>query len=197
MSGTAHEPGDDFEAAKAVFEKLRDLSRERQERVLRWVAEGLGVVNPGALQSSHSQPGAGQKQTADQQLTQAAGTLGITDIKSFIAAKSPKSDQQFATAVAYYYRFEAPPAQKKETISTVTLQEAARLSGRKRLTNPNSTLNNARNQGYIDNAGRGEFSINTVGENLVAMALPGGAGPTALPHTGRKGAKARKRPKKK
>jgi len=197
MSGTTHEPGDDFEAAKAVFEKLRDLSRERQERVLRWVAEGLGVANPGAVQPASSQAGTGQKEVADRLPSQASGTPGVTDIKSFIAAKSPKSDQQFATAVAYYYRFEAPPAQRKETISTATLQEAARLSGRKRLTNPNSTLNNARNQGYIDNAGRGEFSINTVGENLVAMALPGGVGPSVVPAAGRKGSKARKGPKKK
>ena len=36
-------PGDDFEAAKVVFEELKDLPPDRQERVLRWVAEGLGV----------------------------------------------------------------------------------------------------------------------------------------------------------
>jgi hypothetical protein len=36
-------PGDDFEAAKVVFEKLKDLPPDRQERVLQSVAEGLGV----------------------------------------------------------------------------------------------------------------------------------------------------------
>ncbi len=29
-------PGDDFEAAKVVFEKLKDLPPDRQERVLQW-----------------------------------------------------------------------------------------------------------------------------------------------------------------
>jgi hypothetical protein len=33
--------------------------------------------------------------------------------------------------------------------------------------------NNALNQGYFDRAERGEFKLNAVGENLVAMALPG------------------------
>jgi hypothetical protein len=35
-------------------------------------------------------------------------------------------------------------------------------------------LNNAKNQGYLNPAARGEYAINTVGENLVAMTLPGG-----------------------
>ena len=32
------------------------------------------------------------------------------DIRQFTAAKAPKSDQQFAVVVAYFYRFEAPEA---------------------------------------------------------------------------------------
>lgn len=163
---TTPEPTDDFEAAKSVFEKLKDLSRERQERVLRWVAEGLGVSNPTALPPSHPPP-------AQPQPAPAPSDQGPTDIKSFAAAKNPRSDQQFVTVVAYYYRFEAPPAQRKEAIDGKVVQEAARLVGRERLTNPKATLNNAKHSGYLDGAARGEFSINTVGENLVAMTLPG------------------------
>jgi hypothetical protein len=41
---------------------------------------------------------------------------------------------------------------------------------------PNKTLNNAHGHGLLDRAGdRGAFRINSVGENLVAMTLPGGA----------------------
>jgi hypothetical protein len=97
------------------------------------------------------------------------------DIKSFVTEKKPRSDQQFATAVAYYYRFVAPQGERRDTINTSTLQEATRLVGRTRLANPKNTLNNSKNQGYLNNAARGEYSINTVGENLVAMTLPGGA----------------------
>jgi hypothetical protein len=38
--------GEEFEAGKIVFETLKALSRDRQERVLRWVAETLGITNP-------------------------------------------------------------------------------------------------------------------------------------------------------
>jgi hypothetical protein len=80
---------------------------------------------------------------------------------------------QFAATVAYYYRFEAPPANRGETINGDTLQEAARLAGRTRLSNPAQTLRNAKNLGYLDGGSPGEFAINSVGENLVAMTLPG------------------------
>jgi hypothetical protein len=40
---TSHEQVDDFDVGKSVFEKLKDHSPERQQRVLRWVAEGLGL----------------------------------------------------------------------------------------------------------------------------------------------------------
>jgi hypothetical protein len=35
------------------------------------------------------------------------------------------------------------------------------------------TLTNAKNAGYLDSAGHGAYKINTVGENLVAVTLPG------------------------
>src|SRR5688572_30505081 len=43
----------DFDAAKTVFDALKDLQKPAQERVLRWVAESLGVSiqPPGATQT--------------------------------------------------------------------------------------------------------------------------------------------------
>jgi hypothetical protein len=99
--------------------------------------------------------------------------VSARDIKSFVTSKDPKSDNQFAATVAYYYRFEAPHNERRETISAEILQEATRLSGRNRLGDPGKTLRNAKDTGYLDVADRGEYRINTVGENLVAMTLPG------------------------
>src|SRR6266851_2201197 len=164
---------EDFDTAKAVFEKLKDVPAERRKRILTWVAEGLGVVLPAApalvappmvtphAPSTPVAPPGHSPQTPP------------TDIKTFVATKAPKSDVQFAATVAYYYRFEAPAASRRETIDGDTLQEAARLAGRNRLANPRTTLNNAKNLGYLDGNSPGEFSINSVGENLVAMTLPG------------------------
>ena len=33
----------DFDAAKAIVDQLKNMERDRQERVLRWVAESLGL----------------------------------------------------------------------------------------------------------------------------------------------------------
>jgi hypothetical protein len=165
---------EDFDTAKAVFEKLKDLPAERRQRILGWVAEGLGIVLQAAPPPAPTHPF-----TPPAPGTPAAPTIHplphtpTTDIKTFIAAKAPKSDVQFAATVAYYYRFEAPPANRHETINGDTLQEAARLAGRARLANPGKTLNNAKTLGYLDVTTPGEFSVNSVGENLVAMTLPG------------------------
>jgi hypothetical protein len=83
---------------------------------------------------------------------------------------------QFAAVVAYFHRFEVPQANQKEAITSEDLQDAARLSGRSRFRSPTVPLNNAVNQGYLDRAGRGTYRINAVGENLVAMTLPGTGG---------------------
>ena len=80
---------------------------------------------------------------------------------------------QFAAVVAYYYRFEAPSDESLESISPEVLQNAARLANRHRLSRPRQTLLNAKAQGYLDLAERGQYRINSVGENLVAMTLPG------------------------
>lgn len=167
---TASGQADDFDIAKAIFDQLKDVPAERQQRVLRWVSEGLGISTLAlAAEASSVSP-----------ISIATGNVGTqtsgggSDIKTFITAKAPKSDNQFAAAVAYFYRFEAPPAERRDAIDPTLLQEAARLAGRKRLGNPRATLNNAKAMGYLDSGARGEFMVNSVGENLVAMTLPGG-----------------------
>jgi hypothetical protein len=112
--------------------------------------------------------------------------VGTTDIKTFIAAKRPRKDVQFAATVAYYYRFEAPQAERKDEINKDDLQEATRKAGRERFGNPLQTLNNAHTLGLLDRGSdKGTFTINSVGENLVAMTLPGD-GTTGSKPQGRK-----------
>ncbi|MCW5626473.1 MAG: hypothetical protein KIT73_17295, partial [Burkholderiales bacterium] len=110
------------------------------------------------------------------------------DLRTFVLAKSPRSDNQFAAVVAYYYRFEAPFADRRDTIEGGVLQTAARLVGRKRLNNPRSTLNNAKASGYLDGVTPGEFAINGVGEKLVVRSLPTGDDDIVRPVRQRKAA---------
>jgi hypothetical protein len=113
-------------------------------------------------------PAAPRIPPAEPAATLPATTGGATDIKTFIAGKKPRNDVQYAAAVAYYYRFQAPPAEKKEVINKEDLQEATRKSGRGRFHDPLQTLNNAHTLGLLDRGPeKGTFVINTVGENLV------------------------------
>jgi hypothetical protein len=158
---------DDFEAAKSVADLLKGMDAERQIRILRWVSESLGItqVLPQQREPASVNP--------MPDLRSPLPSVGATDIKSFVASKDPKSDNQFAATVAYFYRFAAPQHERRDSITAEVLQEATRLAGRARLGDPGKTLRNAKDTGYLDATDRGEFKINTVGENLVAMTLPG------------------------
>jgi len=152
--------------------RFRNLMWIGQERVLRWAREKLGlkaVVPPAALtdaSANHPAP-----PVMGDAISSHKGRA--TDIKTFVASKNPSSNNEFTATVAYYYRFEAPETERKESITPEDLQEACRQCARDRLTKPSQTLVNACYAGLIDKAGdRGAYSINTVGENLVAMALP-------------------------
>ncbi|MGH6826495.1 hypothetical protein [Methyloceanibacter sp.] len=165
----ASEQKDDLEAVRRVVEALHGFQPHDQERILRWAREktGLGAERkPPASPASMPDP---PRKDADPQ------NAARWDIKSFVEAKRPGSDRQFAAVVAYYYKFEAPPSDRKESITKEDLVDATRKSNRSRLAKPGQTLINAHQSGYLDKAAdKGAYQINSVGENLVAMALPEG-----------------------
>lgn len=165
--------GSDFDAAKAVAEQLKGMEKERQQRILRWVAESLSLdlgIAP-ATERRTAETTASRGATSPHEEVQRHRRPA--DIKSFVDSKRPKSDVQFAAVVAYYYRFEASAENRSDSIDAEVLQQAARLAGRRRPPNPLAILNNAKTLGYLDSSERGQFRINSVGENLVAMTLPG------------------------
>jgi hypothetical protein len=166
-----NKPVDDLEAVRTVVEAVQGFTDEEQQRIFRWAVEKLGLKPP----SSVTQP-VPQLSAALEGLHGAVSPSppGGQDIRSFVAAKQPRSDVQYAATVAYYHQFEAPQAEKKKCIGKDDLQEAARKTGRERFKNPDQTLRNAHALGLLDKGDEaGTFCINTVGENLVAMTLPG------------------------
>lgn len=160
---------DDLEAVRLVADALEGFDTKDQERIIRWAREklGLAVVSAGSTQPSPPPP-------SGLPAPNAAALIGSRDLKTFVAEKRPKNDVQFATTVAYYYRFEAPENLRKNEINADDLQEGCRLVGRERFPVPGQTLRNAHTLGLL-NKGResGSFAVNSVGENLVAVALPG------------------------
>jgi hypothetical protein len=176
-------PADDFEIGKTVSDQLKGIEKERQQRILRWVAESLsldlGIASVPERRMAEAATGTGSPlSTHHDAHTLRRQHAAPTDIKSFVDSKRPKSDVQFVAVAAYYYRFETSVETRKDLIDAQVLQEAARLTGRRRPPNPLATLNNAKTLGYLDSPERGKFRINSVGENLVAMTLPGGQSET-------------------
>ncbi len=160
---------DDLEAVRTIAQALEGFDAPDQQRIIRWAAEKAGLAL--TVGSGAPLPPAGG---IPPKLNPTPPDGTTKDIRTFVAEKNPRSDNQFAATVAYYYRFESPDSERKEAITAGDLQEACRRAGRSRLKSPGKTLFNAHNVGLLDKADRGAYSINAVGENLVAMTLPSG-----------------------
>jgi hypothetical protein len=177
---------DDLEAVRSIADTLTAFKEPDRERILRWVREKLGMAisSPQNDLPATPRPPSGSPNAP---LAPEASRPGQTqDIKSFIESKNPRSDVQLAATVAYYYRFVAPRGERKEAITADELVDACRLAQRKRPARARQTMFNALRGGVFDKVGRGAFKLNSVGENLVAMVLPGtGSEPSTTRPTGR------------
>ena len=182
-------PPDDLQAVRTLVDTLTPFDAADQERILRWVREKLQLpASETGLAPSKTQP---ESPGVSPERDRSDGSR--RDIKSFVSEKNPSSDMQFAATVAYYFAFEAPPGERKDSITADDLQDACRQVGRHRLKQPIKTLHNAHASGLLDKSGeRGAFKINTVGENLVAVTLPSGSG-TPAPRRAKKNPKPKKR----
>lgn len=135
--------------------------------------EEKGVV---AIVQALSDAVRGGRKTSDVVSTPAtsgpAPRLTPVDIRSFFQEKQPSSDVEAAAVVAYYYRYLAPPEQRRDAIDPSALQDAFRLARRPLPAKAAYTLVNARNAGYLDSTGEtGFYRLNPVGFNLVEHTL--------------------------
>lgn len=104
-----------------------------------------------------------------------------TDIRRLTELKHPKSASEMAAIVAYYLAEAAGPTERKESVANADMvkyfkQARFRLPGNKTM-----ILVNAKNAGYFDGAGAGQYRLNPVGYNLVVHGLPRLAGATVVP----------------
>jgi hypothetical protein len=167
---TAAETKSPLDAAQKIVAELQGMDPESQSLALQFAMQTLKLTPP----TAHPTAAAATAHPHAAHTHAAATAPGqATDIKSFTAAKAPQSDQQFTAVVAYYYQFEAKPSERKDAIDAETMKEAARLAGRPQVERWAMTLTNAKNAGYLNPAGDGKYTLSSVGENLVAITLPG------------------------
>jgi len=158
---------DDLEAVRIICGALEPFDEGDRERIIRWASEKLGIKNiiPTATQNAGQISNAGTTPTP-------TGQAGSKDIKSFLQEKNPTSANQLVAAVAYYFKFEASAAERKDSITKEDLVDACRKAQRERPTYPSQILVNASAFSLVDKVGTGAYEINAVGENLVAVSMP-------------------------
>src|SRR5688500_18133499 len=161
---------DDLEAVRVLAETLQPFTSEDRERIIRWAREKLGMT-AGVAPALWSRAEVSVDNTRDSAVVANQG--GVVDIKTFVTEKAPKSDVHFAATVAYFYQFKSPETQRKDSITKEDLVKACREVQRKQPKVPAQVLVNAYHDGLFDRGGKGSYKLNSVGENLVAMALPG------------------------
>ena len=165
---------DDLETVRILTEALEPFSGEERERIIRWSREKLGMNKEEP--KIHTPPSSKPSMSEEGLRVESDASLGTVNLlKAFVEKKKPKNDTQFCAIVAYFYQFEAPENQKKDSIDKNDLVEATRLANWDRIKRPDQTLVNSTKAGLLDNISRGKYGLNSVGENLVAMVLPGGA----------------------
>jgi hypothetical protein len=187
-SAPANSSKSPLDAAQKIVAELTDMIPEHQSLALKFAMETLGLHLPSAM-SPATMPSGFSPQQEPQHMANNADHS--TDIRSFTAMKAPKSDQQFTAVIAYFFQFKSRLDERKDVIDADIMKEAARLAGRPQVARWNMTLTNAKNAGYLDGAGNGKYKLSSVGENLVAITLPGNGGGSG----GTNGAS--KKPKKK
>lgn len=192
---------DDLEAVRTISTTLDPFKADERERILRWVRERLGMASAPSVGVSspppaHERPPQALTTTSDPSSIPTGGAAVGTDIRSFVESKAPRSQNELAVVVAYYYRLVAPEGQRKESITKEDLVEACRMVKRHVPEKPAQVLVNTHGMGLLDRtAVRGAYELNAVGENLVAMTLPTADGKGALRKQGSKRVRQAKKPK--
>jgi len=171
------QPGGDAEikAMNAIVDALKPLTEEERRRVLEYVLGRFGAL---PIQQSVPSLWAGGTSKVEAALSGASvvhyaghGASAIHDIRSLKETKSPKSANEMAALVAFYVSELAPSGERRSTITKSDIERYFKSANFNLPADAGFTLVNAKNAGYLDNAGGGQYKLNPVGYNLVAHRM--------------------------
>jgi hypothetical protein len=183
MSDAGEKPGEliaaaidsdsELNAIRAVLSALVPLKREGRLRVLDYVLGRLGMTEPTIQQvPTEASIDAAQRKAAALVASSSELSSQQTDIRSLTRQKSPHSANEMAALVAYYLSEVAPEPYRKQSIGVEDIKTYFKQAPFKLPQSPQQTLVNAKNSGYLESAGTGQYRLNPVGYNLVAHSLP-------------------------
>ncbi len=155
-----------------IIEALESIDEGMRQTAINAACTHLGLTNITQTVQTKVTPDNSNSQTTTTHIhTHNQGK--IVDIRSFKEQKDPKSAIQMACVVAYYLQELAPGTEKKNTVTAADLSTYFKQANFKLPKAISQVLPDARVAGYFESApGKGEYSLNAVGYNLVAHNLP-------------------------
>lgn len=162
----------EVEAIKAVLTALAPLSEKARASVLDYVAKRLDLPRTQKMPAPRDTPVGVDAAEAGRDTASGAAV----HIKQFKEQKRPRSANEMAAVIAYYLANLAPPEKKKDTVNQKDIETYFKIGVFPLPQQVRVTLPNAKNAGYFDLVGDGEYKLNAVGHNLVAHTLPRGTG---------------------
>lgn len=164
-------------AIDEILKALEGLDSGVQLTALKTVAEHLKLpaIAPGGAK------------TAEGIGTPAAPETPATDIRTFGNQKQPSSLIEMVCVMAYYVQHLAPANERKDRVGVNDISKYFVQADFKLPRVANQVLIDAKDAGYLDALGGGQYRLNAVGYNLVRHGLPRRAGATSGPqHTHRR-----------
>lgn len=165
-------------AIKTVLDALSPLKPEARNNVIDYVFRRLGIAAPVIV--APAQPVGPQPAPPIVPAPVLSSPLPTTtiDLRTLTDQKQPKSANQMVAVLAYYLANLAPTDQRRDHIVPDDIKRYFPQANFQLPTGPhNMTLVNAKNAGYLDVLGGGQYRLNPVGHNLVTHKLPRGEGP--------------------
>lgn len=178
----------ELDALNALVKALRPLPPESQRRV---VDSAMVLLGTGHAQRAEATPSTVGPQGS------AIGNVTARDIRVLKEQKVPETANEMAAIVAYYLAEIVSPSEQKKTVDIADIKKYFKQAQYPLPSNVPMTLVNAKNAGYFDAAGGGQYKLNPVGYNLVAHTLPRSQSSEKLTSSRRRKAnkkRARKKP---
>ncbi len=155
----------ELKAINGIVEALKPLNERERQRALEYVLGRFGAPPP-------KPPAPLSNPQADAPVQMPQQTTGyIQDIRSLKETKAPKSANEMAALVAYYVSELAPAAERSKQVGKADIERYFKMAGFRLPADAGFTLVNAKNAGYLDTAGGGQYTLNPVGYNLVVHRM--------------------------
>ncbi len=162
---SAQDADGELKAINIIVEALKPLTEQERQRALEYVFGRFGASRPQISTPLPAQSVIAPTAT----LQQPSGY--IQDIRTLKETKNPKSANEMAALVAYYVSELAPVGERNKQINKADIERYFKMAGFKLPADASFTLVNAKNAGYLDTAGGGQYALNPVGYNLVVHRM--------------------------